>query len=493
MSDLNKQWASLLCSARRKSDGKESGAPLEGGDNRRDIERDYDRVLFSTPVRRLADKTQVFPLEKNDSVRTRLTHSHEVANLARSMGTALAFNRAIAGDSDAAKRDIPALLATVGLVHDLGNPPFGHQGEAAIQSWFKDHRAHVLDDGKRPMNAHQKQDFLKFEGNAQGFRLVTRLQLINDDYGLDLTYATLSAMMKYPCSSLDTSDVQGVAKKKHGFFSSEMAIAKVVQEKVGLGLGKRHPFAYVMEACDDIAYVVLDVEDSVKKGLASFSDLLAYLDHHGNDDGLVKKVVEASRAKHNEYRLKAPDLSPAELNDVSMQRFRAYAISELVIAAVSSFTDAELLPGFLAGTQPKSLLEKSAGEQLRKTLKSFAFTHAYRNRAVLELELEGYNVLRGLMDIFWVAIADVSDATDPKSKRRHPFTRYVYGRISENYRRIYEAAKVGTCGRYEECVLLTDMVSGMTDSYAMTLYGELAPLKREYDLEKAKLTGAKQI
>ena len=215
-------WIRLLNDGRRKKEIQraQSGGSIpvsfdsEQVETRTEVERDYDRILFSTPVRRLADKTQVFPLDKNDSVRTRLTHSHEVSNLARSIGTALAFNFDIAANAKDSKRNIPALLASAGLAHDLGNPPFGHQGEGAIQSWFVDNAASVLvelDPGQL------RQDFLLFEGNAQGFRLLTRLQLINDDYGLDLTHASLAALMKYPTPSHQV-DKKHVAKKKHGFF-----------------------------------------------------------------------------------------------------------------------------------------------------------------------------------------------------------------------------------------------------------------------------------
>lgn len=489
MSDtLDPQWAKLLASGRRKKESEAIPSGADSDETRTEIERDYDRILFSTPVRRLADKTQVFPLEKNDSVRTRLTHSHEVSNLARSIGSALAFKHKIAGDNDIAKRNIPALLAAVGLVHDLGNPPFGHQGEAAIQSWFKDRQSEVLNERNRPLSEQQKQDFLMFEGNAQAFRLVTRLQLLNDDFGLDLTYATLSAMMKYPTSSVNAMPKGKVAAaKKHGFFSSEEAIAMKVQERAGLAIGLRHPLAYVMEACDDIAYVVLDVEDAIKKGLASFSDLCAYLDHHASSDQLTLDVVRQSKEKHQQYRKDAPSLSPAELNDVSMQRFRVFAIGALVRAATSTFVSDAHHASFLAGTQPMSLIALSEGEQLRKTLKDFALKHAYTNRVVLELELDGYNVIRGLMDIFWTAITDVDDSTCSTSRRRHPFTRYIYGRISENYRRVFESIPARKTHRYDECVLLTDMVSGMTDSYAMTLYEELAPMKKQYDIEKSRI------
>jgi dGTPase len=472
------RWEMLLNASRRKKEGH----PAEEKDkteSRTEIERDYDRILFSTPVRRLADKTQVFPLEKNDSVRTRLTHSHEVSNLARSMGTTLAFQHSLAGGVDNACRDIPALLAAIGLVHDLGNPPFGHQGESAIQSWFAEHQSDVLDGCG--LNDQQKQDFLRFEGNAQGFRLVTRLQLLNDDFGLDLTYATLAAMMKYPAGSHQI-DSNIAAKKKHGYFYAEQNAANAVLTKVGLSVGLRHPLAYVMEACDDIAYVVLDVEDAVKKGLASFSDLMEFLSHRAGADVMIKEVVAQSCAKHKEYRDRT-DLSPYELNDVSMQRFRVFAIGALVRATVSAFTENRgvLTKGELASP----LLKVSAGKALCSALKDFAFKHAYTHRSVLKIELEGHNVIRRLMDLFWDAIVNRAKESDPRSERCHPFSRFVYGRISENYRRAFEAPVASESAlpiRYRECLLLTDMISGMTDSYAIELHDELNSIIGGYSL-----------
>lgn len=478
-------WQKLLNEGRRKKEaerlqGSEDGQPTitTGSETRTEIERDYDRILFSTPVRRLADKTQVFPLDANDSVRTRLTHSHEVSNLARSIGTALVFEKGIASGIPNACRNLPALLAASGLVHDLGNPPFGHQGEVAIQSWFAENEKTVLAPLK---DSQQIEDFKKFEGNAQGFRLVTRLQLLNDDFGLDLTYASLAAMMKYPTTS-DKTNKNSAITKKHGFFASEQHIAAQVLKGVGLGLGHRHPAAYLMEACDDIAYVVLDAEDAVKKGLASFSDLMNFLEHHERGDAIIKSVREMSLSKHSDYRSSTYLLSPAELNDISMQRFRVYAVGELVKSATRAFVDNET--SLLSGKSKKTLLELSTGEGLRKVLKDFSFKHAYTHRSVLKVELEGYNVIRGLMDIFWAAIVDREDSSKPSSKRLHPFSRFVYDRISENYRRVFEypieeVAKMPI--RYRECQLLTDMLSGMTDSYALNLYDELTSMQGTYD------------
>lgn len=270
-------WEQLLNGTRRKDKygTEEQKKGTDTAFKRTEIERDFDRILFATPTRRLADKTQVFPLEKNDSVRTRLTHSHEVSNLARGIGTRLVFNhkKDIFGDFDGSycclERDIPALLAVIGLAHDLGNPPFGHQGEAAIGDWFKknDNLFAQLDDKSI------YSDFLKFDGNAQTIRLVTKLQILNDSFGLNLTYSTLAAMIKYPRSSYSDSHW-----KKHGYFHSEKNIIEDVWKETGLSEGQRHPLTYLMESCDDIAYLVLDAEDTVKKGLASFHDLIDCLE-----------------------------------------------------------------------------------------------------------------------------------------------------------------------------------------------------------------------
>jgi dGTPase len=261
------KWADLMSETRRKSIGKPRKQKKDG-EHRTETERDFDRILFSTPVRRLADKTQVFPLEKIDSVRTRLTHSHEVSNLARSVGIALVYGSNVFEGYGDAGRNIPAMLATVGLAHDIGNPPFGHQGEQAIGSWFELHEADVFGDTAEKKNpaisSDMRLDYLKFEGNAQALRILTKLQLINDEFGLNLTCGSLAALMKYPVYSHETDD-QSVASKKFGCFHSERKVCEQIWEETGLRSGVRHPLAFIMEACDDIAYSVLDVEDAVKK------------------------------------------------------------------------------------------------------------------------------------------------------------------------------------------------------------------------------------
>jgi dGTPase len=459
------EWSKLLLSDRRpKKDGATS--PTKGKklkEYRTEIERDYDRILFSTPVRRLADKTQVFPLERNDSVRTRLTHSHEVSNLARSIGVALVNNRKVFKKVKNADRDVPAMLGAIGLAHDLGNPPFGHKGEAAIASWFEDNKKLLEGLTKAQMN-----DFKRFEGNAQTFRIASRLQVVNDDRGLNLTYGTLAALMKYTVPSDGVSDKK-VAAKKFGFFQSEANIADEVWHATGLKHGVRHPLTYVMEACDDIAYSVLDVEDAVKKGLVSFADVIAWLEQYTKEAkspaGLktLKLVIKSAKADHEKFRTQ--ELSASELNDVSMQKLRVYSIGRMVSATIERFE--EVVGPMLACEYENELIADSYGGDLRDALKKFARRHAYTHRSVLEVELYGHKIIRSLMSTLWEAISAI------RSDKADPFHRYVYGRISENYRRVAEANISTLSERYRDLQLLTDMISGMTDGFALSLHREI--------------------
>ena len=447
------EWDKLLSPIRRKS-LHGSTESMNTGVGRQELERDYDRILFATPTRRLADKTQVFPLEENDSIRTRLTHSHEVSNLARSIGVRLAFDHAekVFGANHEqlqVKRNVPALLAAVGLAHDLGNPPFGHQGEQAIQQWFINNN----DLG----TIHQ--DFLKFDGNAQTLRLLTRLQVLNDEFGLNLTFATLAALIKYP--SLADSPTKG-GFKKFGVFESERKIIEDVWANTGLSNGVRHPFAYVMEACDDIAYSIIDAEDTVKKGYASFYDLIDYLRSPAKNDEVIMAVIEKATEKNDEF--KTAMLSSRELNDISMQMFRVAAISEMVVAATDVFVDN--VDKFMNGTIGAGfeLIKNSRCAGLCEHVKAF---DRRQHRDVLKLELEGNNYIQSMMDMLWGAI-------DNFDRKDSPFDRYVFGEISENYRRVFQSSDKGEYAKHQ---LLCDAVSGMTENYLIKKHDELKALK----------------
>lgn len=450
------KWDNLLSPVRRK-DIHGTRASLGTIANRTELERDYDRILFAAPTRRLADKTQVFPLEANDSVRTRLTHSHEVSNLARSIGVRLAFDfpEQVFGKNHeryAVKRNVPALLAATGLAHDLGNPPFGHQGEVAIQQWF----ASQYKGKKLPP------DFREFDGNAQTFRLLTRLQIMNDQFGLNLTAATLAALVKYP-SVYGSRNKYGF--KKFGVFKSEESAIRDVWNLTGLGPGIRHPFAYVMEACDDIAYSIIDAEDTVKKGYASFYDLMDYLESHSGGDKVVADVV--SRSRDENTKLRKHQLSSSELNDVSMQMFRVIAISVMVPAATDEFVRniKKMMNGSIA--QGFELIASSPCDTLCRVTKAFDKRYAFQHKDVLRLELQGNNYIKGMMEMLWQAIS-----VYPQIEA--PFEKFVFGSISENYRRIYVNGRDTSYSRHQ---LLCDTVSGMTENYLISKHDEFRALQ----------------
>jgi dGTPase len=449
------EWSKLLNHVRRK-ELHGSTESMGTGAGRTEFERDYDRILFATPTRRLADKTQVFPMEAHDSVRTRLTHSHEVSNLARSIGVRLAFDYAepVFGETHEqlqVKRNIPSLLAAVGLAHDLGNPPFGHQGEVAIQQWF----AEVI-------KKDAEVDFLEFDGNAQTFRLLTRLQVLNDQFGLNLALGTLAALLKYP-SVYGSSSKGGF--KKFGIFRSEGHIVEEVWAQTGLVAGTRHPLAYVMEACDDIAYSIIDAEDTVKKGYASFYDLVDHLESSDPNDPVIKRVLKTARERNAEYRKE--NLSSRELNDISTQMLRVKAIAEMVAAATTTFVenvgkmmDGSIEPGF-------DLIGNSPCAQLCKAAKAFDLRHGFKHKEVLRLELQGNNYIKSMMNMLWSAIREGGTSSDA-------FERYVYGEISENYRRVFDASDKSL---YAKCQLLCDAISGMTESHLMKKREEFRSLQ----------------
>ena len=450
MTDSELEWSKLLAPTRRKSIHGESES-IGTGIGRQEVERDYDRVLFAAPTRRLADKTQVFPHDPNDSVRTRLTHSHEVSNLGRSIGIRLAYDHrqeVFGSDADklAVERTVPALLAAVGLAHDLGNPPFGHQGEDSMRQWCRRHTKDVAVD-----NA---EDFNSFDGNCQTFRLLTRLQILNDNYGLNLTCATLAALMKYPVFS---NCLHGF--KKFGLFESEREVARAVWTTTGLSEGTRHPLVYVMEACDDIAYSVIDAEDTVKKRYASFNDLMDML--RDSDSELTNNVVRAVLKKNQEF--KKESLTPSELDEISMQMFRVKAIAEMVQTVTRTFVSHvnRFLKADVAGLF--ALVDQSDAADLCERLKKFDRERGFHHPNVLRLELEGHNYITRTMDWLWCGVSG-----------QGRFEKYVYSRISENYRRVYEQ----TCkSAQHQLHLVCDAVSGMTDGYLTSLHNELKELR----------------
>lgn len=481
---MNSSRPSIWSEARR-SDPRPNVERGSSSDLRSAFEHDYDRLIFSTPVRRLADKTQVFPLERNDSVRTRLTHSHEVSNLARSIGNRLIRLEPRLFGGTRNRRSAPIILAAVGLAHDLGNPPFGHQGELAIGRWFQTNRL-LFDHAKNcsesqeiePIPESACNDFLRFEGNAQTLRLVSRLQVSLGGHGLNLTAGTLAALMKYTVSSGETNKAAGAASKKHGFFESESDVVEWIRERTGVRAGQRHPLTWLMEACDDIAYSVLDIEGAIKKGIVSPEDVFSYLKRNH-----VKKSIRTLIDQLNTDFENAENLDqPVQIvREIKTSYLRTRLIETLLTGAANEFL--KVKKAVLARAHTKPLLEtQTARSRLCQSLKGYAFTYAYKNQDVLKIEYQGARILSDLMDALWRALTERKEFRDLKSDRTTPFSSYTYSLISDNYRqRLEHPESYGTSEasisslpiRYREFQLLTDMISGMTDGFALDLHRKL--------------------
>jgi dGTPase len=462
----------------------DEGAPDSpvSGDLRPPFQHDYDRLLFSTPVRRLADKTQVWPMDENDSVRTRLTHSHEVANLARSIGVRVyraspaEFEKSGIG-TDALLEVIQPILLATGLGHDLGNPPFGHQGEAAIGRWFINRQDWIFSktarDGQDLEHSQAvpealRLEFTRFDGNPQALRLLTRLQTHVDGVGLDLTAATLAAGLKYPVC-FAAADSNNPIRKKGGYFSSEKDVVDWIREQTGLKEGQRHPLTWIMEACDDIAYSVLDVDDVLKKLVMSPDDVLVVLQRSMPEERTVVKLL--SRFRNVEQSAHGPDAQ----RDIKIQYLRAFFIEALVTHASDQFIGN--LRSIFDFSHETPLMDSS---QLCSALKKIAKRYAFNNSSVLRTEALGAAALDGLMCAFWSAISDRKEFLNIESRRQNARSSYIFSLISPNY--VQQACAPDVPGseanglRYRELRLLTDMISGMTDTYAMRLWRELQAL-----------------
>jgi len=432
-------WQQLLSPERR-------GAPAEPeGAARSPFQRDYDRILFSGAFRRLADKTQVFPLPYDDHVHSRLTHSLEVASIGRSLGTragagVIARFPALGRTLDA--RDFGDCVSAACLAHDLGNPPFGHVGEDAIREFFATERP-FWDE----LTERQRRDLLAFEGNAQTLRIVTRLERPSSPGGLQLTLATLGALVKYPCSSLaaDRGSPQRGARKP-GLFDGDVEPWDGVAR--GLGLDRvdgerwaRHPLACLTEAADDIAYLLLDLEDGLRL-------------RHVPDDLFVRCLRPLC-----EEDPRCPPLGALADYAERMERadlLRAIAVNTLVHDAADAFLEAHDL--ILAGSFATALEAVMRHRESLRTIQAVCVERCYRARDVLKMELSGAEAIQGLLAIFVGALRGEGSLRGEHMRRLYP--------------RLFQPAPA-----YERLLRLTDHVSGMTDHYAVRLYRELRGMR----------------
>lgn len=418
---------------------------------RTDFQRDFDRVVFSSAFRRMQDKTQVFPLSKVDYVRTRLTHSLEASSIGRSLGT-LVGEQVIGrhGLSAFEAADFGGIVAAACLAHDIGNPPFGHSGEDAIRQW-----AQTADYGSRrvaALSGSEREDFLAFEGNAQGFRIITRLQNPDNPGGLQLTCATLAAFTKYPREScLGGSRYEGISAKKQGFTAADRASFERVAQQVGLiardnhhAMWCRHPLAFLVEAADDISYRVIDIEDGYRLGHIGYQEVLGLFWPLIPDQDAQKPRLEGIR----------------DLKD-RVEFLRAKVINEVIRQVVECFLDNEA--AILAGRFDTPLLEQLPVRQALDALIDYARRHIYCAPEVVGIQAAGFQVVSDLLERFVQVVDEVAERGD----RASPRSRMLIRLIPEQF---IGPDRLPLDDPYRRLLLLTDFVSGMTDSYAVSLY-----------------------
>ncbi|UQA61420.1 dGTP triphosphohydrolase [Polyangium aurulentum] len=442
-------WTKLMSRTRLTHNGTRLEGPI---DDRTEYQRDWDRILFSTAFRRLHDKTQVFPLPEDDVVHSRLTHSLEVASIGRTLGTNVGeYICETHAPEGLVARDFGDVVAAACLAHDIGNPPFGHAGEDAIGSFFSDPR---LENALSALTERQRDDLRKFEGNAQGFRIVTRLQL-EDSGGLRLTAATLGAFMKYPREvGSDLEKLGGAASKKHGFLQSEAAIAERLATELGLcpyrspsgGFGwQRHPLAYVVEAADDICNSTLDLEDGARLGHLLSADV---------DNRLSAIAARSTRYSKSQYHSEPRHRT---------SYLRTIAIGVLIQQCKDAFVAHEA--DIISGKPLPSLNTFIACRKDLQALYELAKEKCYQAPSVLELELAGYDALRGLLDKF--VSAAISGTSIEAKTREARLLQFL------TQRSLYRMEQ----GLYEQLLRIVDYVSGMTDRYALSLYRRLAGIE----------------
>ncbi|MFP4095607.1 MAG: deoxyguanosinetriphosphate triphosphohydrolase [Cyclobacteriaceae bacterium] len=429
--------------------------PVYSDKVRNPYQQDYDRLIFSSPFRRLQNKTQVFPLPGSVFVHNRLTHSLEVACVGRSLGNIIGHRIADEHpDEDEDFRhfyrnEMGSVISAACIAHDIGNPPFGHSGEKAISTYFENLQGDLKEKLQQEFSESQWKDLTNFEGNANGLRLLTHQFKERSSGGQRLTYTTLAAMVKYPCESSIGLDKSRKSRSKFGFFHSEKAtfqkIAEVLQLTPTSGeplAFVRHPFVYLVEAADDICYQVIDWEDAHRLRIISTEEAQNQLLQFFAD----KPSDKYQRIKNNMLRIQ-------DMNE-RIGYLRAVAINSLVDECADIFWQNR--DAILQGTYEKSLLDElqgSLGEAFASLIDK-SVERIYNYRPVVEIELAGYKILGGLLEEFVPAVLDRSGHQSKKLLRLLPLQFQPEGEASS----------------YEKVQSVVDFVSGMTDLYAVDLF-----------------------
>lgn len=457
------EWCKLL-SAERERPSKTQELPFRNA-----FDKDYERVISSSSVRRLQDKAQVFPLQENDFTRTRLTHSLEVSSIGRSIGKRIGFHLKQNGImKDAQDEELASLLAVAGLVHDLGNPPFGHYGEDIIKEWFE---AKLKTFG----TAEWVKDYLYFDGNAQTIRILSRLQFLQDRHGINFSYGTLGTLIKYPWES---STEKAKESGKVGYFISEKDLIDKIFDSTGMrdesGIIYRHPATYLLETADDIAYLFADLEDTAKKGYLPWAsvkeEILGTADKIKSFSNL-RKTIENTAKRNVENKI---PLDERTLNEV--MAFRVFCQGVCIEQVCSEFISN--YDSIMEGTYKNVLLDSEATKDMISVVRNICIEYAYRNNEVLSLELIAKSVLTSLLDKFISAVSDEKNHLKPWHENGK-----LYRLISKNFKYVQQLdanskyIEKKKLSEHERVQLVIDYISCMTDSYALNLHKTLLGMR----------------
>lgn len=410
---------------------------------RTDFQRDYDRLIFSSPFRRLQNKTQVFPLPGHIFVHNRLTHSLEVSCVGRSLGNNVAKGLVCKHPEGSLNfPEIGSIVSAACLAHDMGNPPFGHSGERAISAYFLEGNGQRFEAQVR-REGDRWEDFSHFEGNANAMRLLTHQFIGRRKGGFALTYSTLASIVKYPYSS-EMSEKRG----KFGFFqteeesfiriATELGLCRQCEEPVKFA---RYPLVYLVEAADDICYQIMDIEDAYKLKLLSRDETIGYL----------LNFFDKNELPHTEKVMNLVD----DTNE-KIAYLRSSIIGKLVNECSRIFLEHE--EELLAGTFEGPLIGRicPVAEEAYRCCSEMAYEKIYKAKDVLDIELAGYRIFGSLLDTLLEAVMSPG----------HAYSKLLLQRIPEQY-------NTGERSTYGKIQSILDYVSGMTDVYALDLYRKI--------------------
>lgn len=432
------EWNKLLSPKRYGQDvDKQNDEP------RNEFHKDYDRIVFSSAFRRLGKKTQVHPLAKHDHVHNRLTHSIEVASVGRSLGIEIGNFLLQEQKENVIPQEIGNIVQAACLAHDIGHPPFGHAGEYAIRAWF-DNRIKNLKNNE--LDVQEIEDLVSFEGNAQGLRIVSKIENDFNNGGLKLTYATLGTLIKYPWYS--TEKIKG----KFNFLKSESVFIDTLVDELGLRREERilrHPLSYLMEAADDICYNILDLEDALELEILTFHDVIKALKQISGDNDCCKC---------NESINYKDELSLRQ----EVVKYRSKAIESLIDRCKKEFINN--YHKIKEGNYSKSLI-KNINCNGFNYCKDIAVKNIFNHKRTVEIELGAYTTLASILNI-------CIDAVDELAQNENDLSKVSFK--SKHIIELMGLDKVpNSPSLYDYYLRVTDVVSGMTDNHAIYISHQL--------------------